>query len=344
MRIIITGIAGFVGRHLLNHIIDLNSRNCTGTENNPASSRLEILGADIYTKGFNTEDFLKGAKFKCAGGYYKIDVLEIDLRNKKDVKSLINSFMPDAIYHLAAQSSVSDSWKNPVETFEMNVFGGINIFESAVKYCPSCKILVTCTAEEYDVKKNPSLKPVTEDFPIKPKNPYAISKAALDFFSLTFQQINNLYIYVSRSFNHTGPGQSERFVTSDFAKQVALIEKGLQKPVVYTGNLDVYRDFLDVRDVVRAYTSIVEKGKQGHVYNVCSGRRIKISKILEILISLSNVKNIKIEVDKNKIRPIDSASIFGDNSKLKEHTGWQPRYDISESLSDTLNWWRERRQ
>ncbi|MCL5069905.1 MAG: GDP-mannose 4,6-dehydratase, partial [Actinobacteria bacterium] len=258
------------------------------------------------------------------------------------VESLIKDFNPDRIFHLAAQSSVDFSWENPRETFEVNVFSGINVLESVKKHCGGrCKILVACTAEEYG-DSNYNEEGIKEDQKIYPLNPYAISKAALDFFCTTYQKVFKVPVFITRSFNHTGPGQSERFVISDFAKQIAEIEKRGRDPVVFVGNLNVYRDFLDVRDVVKAYTSILNKGKFDGVYNVCSGRKSKISDLLEILISYSTVPGIEIRQNKNKLRPIDSEIIFGNNTKLVSHTNWKPEYNIEQSLLDTLNWWRER--
>lgn len=335
MQILITGIAGFVGKHLLASIATRNNAYSLSSKGiNDSGGIHRILGIDLKMGDTIIKD-LKNI-------FRKIDLFEINLKDKEKIEKIVEKFKPDQIYHLAAQSSVSYSWKNPVETFESNVFGGINIFEAVKKYCPSCKVLVSCTAEEYAECQNNKDKAIKENFRIHPSNPYAISKAALDFFATTYQRVNKLPIYVSRSFNHAGPGQSERFVISDFAKQIAEIEKGLKKPAILVGNIGVYRDFLDVRDVVEAYCAILEKGRAGEVYNVCSGIKRKISDILDIIISLSSIRNIEIKVVKNKFRPIDVSSIYGDNSKLRLHTGWKPRYDIKESLKDTLKWWRER--
>ena len=326
MKILITGIAGFVGKHLLGHLL-----NCDA---NSQHDYTEILGVDVNFKNFEVESFTAGKD--------RLKIIEADLRNKETAERLIKDFKPEQIFHLAAQSSVDFSWENPRETFEMNVFSGINILESIKKHCGDCcKILVACTAEEYG-ESGYDEKGIKEDQGIYPSNPYAISKAALDFFCTTYQRVFKLPVFITRSFNHTGPGQSERFVISDFAKQIAEIEKMGKDPVVFVGNLNVYRDFLDVRDVVRAYTNILNKGQFGEVYNVCSGRKSKISDLLEILISYSVVPNITINQNKNKLRPIDRETIYGNNAKLIAHTGWKPEYNIRQSLLDTLNWWRER--
>ncbi len=309
MRIIITGIAGFVGGHLLKSLLKKNH---------------QILGIDL-----NIENAYEG-----------ITTESIDLRDRKKLEGIIKEYSPDRIYHLAAQSSVSYSWENPIETFQVNVFGGINLLEAVKKFAKKSKLLVVCTAEEYGEPE--SGQAITEDFNILPSNPYAISKSALDFFSTTYSKAYSLPVFVTRSFNHIGPGQSERFVCSDFAKQIARIENNLQKPLIEVGNLDACRDFLDVRDVVKAYNCIMDNGHVGHPYNVCSGKKVKISTILKSLINLSSEKNINIKVDENKFRPIDVNIIYGNNSRLKEHTGWEPKYNLMQSLEDTLNYWRNK--
>lgn len=324
MRVLITGIAGFVGNHLIKNLITDDSE-----------YGLEIMGADIDLTNFLYKNH--------DGKNISIHSSVIDLRDRDAVEKIIMSFKPDIIYHLAAQSSVSYSWEKPVETFEINVFGGINILESVREYCSDCKILVTCTAEEYAEPLDVKDSPIDEDFRIRPKNPYAISKSALDFFSTTYQRAYDLFVYVTRSFNHAGPGQSERFVISDFAKQIAEIEKGIKEPVISVGNIDVYRDFLDVRDVISAYRAIIDRGRPGEVYNVCSGIKTKISDILELLVSSSTVKKIEIKVDENKLRPVELIEVYGDNRKLKLDTGWKPNYNIRKSILDILNWWRKKK-
>ena len=326
MKILITGIAGFVGKHLLKHLFG-----CDGVSQYDSA---EILGVDVSFRNFEIPGFTAGMD--------RLKIIEADLKDEEKVDRLIKDYKPDQIFHLAAQSSVDFSWENPRETFEANVFSGINILESVKKHCGDCcKILVACTAEEYG-ESGYDEKGIKEDQKIYPSNPYAISKAALDFFCATYLRVFKLAVFITRSFNHTGPGQSERFVISDFAKQIAEIEKMGKDATVFVGNLNVYRDFLDVRDVVRAYTSILNKGKFGEVYNVCSGRKSKISDLLAILISYSVVPDIAIRQNKNKLRPIDREIIYGNNGKLITHTGWKPQYNIGQSLLDTLNWWRER--
>ncbi len=323
MKVLITGIAGFVGKHLVSYL--------TGEECADESS--EILGIDLSLENIDAGDYEEPG--------FKIMLEEADLTDGDRVSDIIKKFKPDSIYHLAAQSSVSYSWENPVETFRSNVFGGINILEALRKFSPQCRTLMVCTAEEYG-SGGGNAEPIDEDSRICPQNPYAISKSALDFFSSVYWRAYKLPVFIARSFNHIGPGQSERFVASDFARQIALIEKGDRPTVVEVGNIEVCRDFLDVRDAVKAYSYIVNLGKTGEAYNVCSGRGVKISDLLDILISLSKTRNIKVEIDRSKFRAIDVGTIYGDNSKLKSHTGWAPDYSIEQSLEDTLGYWRQK--
>jgi GDP-4-dehydro-6-deoxy-D-mannose reductase len=323
LKVLITGIAGFVGKHLVSYL--------TGEEWGDESS--EILGIDLNLENIDASDYEKPG--------FKIMLEEADLTDGDRVSGIMKKFKPDCIYHLAAQSSVSYSWKNPVETFRANVFGGVNILESLRKFSMQCRTLMVCTAEEYGGAGGDG-RPIDENSRIYPRNPYAISKSALDFFSSVYWGAYKLPVLISRSFNHIGPGQSERFVASDFARQIALIDRGMQKPVIMVGNIESCRDFLDVRDAVKAYSCIINRGKAGEAYNVCSGGKTRISDLLDILISLSETGNIKVEIDRSKFRAIDVETIYGDNSKLKSHTGWSAEYPIRKSLEDVLCYWKNK--
>ncbi len=315
MRILITGLSGFAGKHLIEFL--------AGT------GKHEFLGLDLNC---SAGDLVIGDS--------KLIEEKADLLDRSKVEKIISDFKPQQIYHLAAQSSVSRSWKDPIGTFSINVLGGINILDSVRSAVPDAGILIICTAEEYgEIEDGRAIK---ETDKIHPNNPYAISKSAMDFTSMVYHKAYNLNIMVSRSFNHIGPGQSEGFVCSDFARQIALIEAGEQEPEILVGNLDSRRDFLDVRDVIRAYWHIMNKGKPGQVYNVCSGKPVKISKLLEILLSFSKISGIKVKRDNDKFRPIDIGTIFGDNSRLVSDTDWKVIYSLEQSLGDALDWWRKK--
>lgn len=315
MRILITGHSGFAGKHLIEYLSRDENHVFFGVDLKKCSTGLDIGDSELSEQ-------------------------RADLTDRKAAGEIIRKFKPDQIYHLAAQSSVSRSWKDPVDTFRSNVFGGINLLESLRETSPGTDMLVICTAEEYGEIKDG--RAIIESDKIYPENPYAVSKSAMDFISTMYHRAYGLNIMVARSFNHIGPGQSEGFVCSDFARQISLIEAGRQEPVISVGNLGSSRDFLDIRDAAKAYWHIMNRGKPGDVYNVCSGKAVKISALLDMLISLSSTGNIEVRVDKDKSRPIDIAEIFGDNSKLISATGWQPEYILEASLSDTLDWWREK--
>ena len=315
MRILITGFSGFAGKHLIEYL------SLEGKHN--------FFGVDLHkcTKDLNIGDS-------------KLSEEIADLTDSKEVNKLIKGCKPAHIYHLAAQSSVKRSWDDPISTFRTNVFSGTNLLESIRVYSPDTSMLVVCTAEAYGEK--PEGSAIKETDRIYPENPYAVSKAAMDFTADIYYKAYGLKVMVARSFNHIGPGQSEGFVCSDFARQVALIEAGKQAPVIMVGNLDSSRDFLDVRDVAKAYCYIMNRGKPGEAYNVCSGKPVKVFTLLEMLISLSNRENIEVKLDKDKFRPIEIPTIFGDNTRLTTAIGWQQEYGLKDSLKDSLDWWREK--
>ncbi len=315
MRILITGHSGFAGKHLIEYLSRGESHVFFGIDLKKCSTGPDIGDSELIEQ-------------------------RADLTDRAAAGEIIRKFKPDQIYHLAAQSSVSRSWKDPIGTFRSNVFGGINLLESIKETNPGTGMLVICTAEEYGEIRDG--RAIIESDKIYPENPYAVSKSAMDFISTMYHKAYSLNIMVARSFNHIGPGQSEGFVCSDFARQIALIEAGRQKPVISVGNLGSSRDFLDIRDAAKAYWHIMNRGKPGDVYNVCSGKAVRISALLDMLISLSTTGDIKVSIDKDKSRPIDIAEIFGDNSKLISATGWQPEYMLETSLGDSLDWWRKK--
>ncbi|OGF47741.1 MAG: GDP-mannose 4,6-dehydratase [Candidatus Firestonebacteria bacterium RIFOXYC2_FULL_39_67] len=314
-RVLITGVSGFVGSHLVDFL--LNKKN------------IEIHGADILggEKSANIESSINKIKFHAC-----------DLRQSTPVRKLVKEIKPDRILHLAGSAFVGDSWSSPQNTFEMNVFSELNIFNALVELRLNPWIQIACSSEEYGLAAKKEL-PISEKNELRPLSPYAVSKIAQDYLGYQYFKSYGLKVVRTRSFNHIGPRQNDKFVVSNFAKQIAMIEKGKQEPFINVGNLDSVRDFTDVRDIVKAYWLCTEKGIPGEVYNLCSGKGYKISEILRILLSFSKVK-VKIKIDPKKMRLSDVPVWVGDNRKFVKQTGWKLEYSLKKTLSDTLDYWR----
>jgi GDP-4-dehydro-6-deoxy-D-mannose reductase len=263
----------------------------------------------------------------------------MDVTDAYGVLSTIGSLRPTHIFHLAAQSFVPTSRKAPQETFTVNAIGTINILEAAKVLELDTKIHIAGTSEEYGYVK-PEELPVTEKNPLRPLNPYAVSKVAADLAGQQYHRSYGLQVVITRAFNHTGPRRGDAFAESNFSKQIAQIEKGLQEPVIKVGNLESARDFSDVRDVVRAYWLALKKGEPGKVYNISSGRAIRLGDLLDRLLAQSRVKNIRIEQDPQRLRPSDVPHLPGDSSKFREATGWLPQIALDRTLKDLLDYWR----
>ncbi len=270
----------------------------------------------------------------------KLKIYEGDLRDDKIVSEIMGECKPDAIFHLAAQSSVKISFENPQETFSDNLFGTLNLLEVVSKLDYEVKTLVISSSEVYG-QLEPEECPVDEDHPLRPVNPYAVSKAAVDLMAYQYFKAYKLPIYVARAFSHSGPGQKTVGVLSDWAFQIAKIELGLSPPVLKVGNLNVQRDYTDVRDVVRAYMDIIEKGKPGRPYNVCTGKGYKLSDLLERYRSMAK-KDIEVMKDQSRMRPVDIPILTGSNKRIKEDTGWEPEIEMEITLADSLKFWYDR--
>lgn len=317
MRALITGINGFAGSHLAEHLL---------------SREYEVSGTIL--PGTSLENIKEIQD--------KLHLMYSDIRDLGSIREAISKAEPAQIYHLAAMTSVADSFKNPHATFEVNVSGTINLLEAVrgLKIDPA--ILLAGSAEVYGAVP-PEKLPIKEDYPFQPLNLYAVSKATVDMIGYQYFKSFGLKIIRTRSFNHIGPKQSENFVVSAFAKQIAEIEKGLCEPTLKVGNLKAKRDFTDVADVVVAYRLLAEKGSPGEAYNVCSGKGYSIKEILGTLLSFVKIK-IKVEQDKERMRPSDIEIIYGDNSKIKALCNWQTGKTINNALIETLNWWRGKEQ
>jgi GDP-4-dehydro-6-deoxy-D-mannose reductase len=317
MRVLITGITGFAGSHLADYIL----------ENHPG---VEIYG--IVRWRSRMENILHIQD--------KIALFEADLKDIVSLKKCLEKIKPDRIFHLAAQSFVPTSWLCPAETFAINAIGEINLFEAVLGLKLSPKIQVAGSSEEYGLVNADEI-PMKETNPLRPLSPYAVSKVAQDLLAFQYFKSYGLRTVRTRGFNHTGPRRGEVFICSNFAKQIAEIEKKKKEPVIYIGNLEARRDFTDVRDIVRGYWLCLEKGEDGEVYNVGTGKTYSMKEILDMLLSMSKIK-VKVEVDPQRLRPSDVPVLLSDCTKLKELTGWQPKIPIRQSLEDLLNYWRER--
>lgn len=312
-KALITGITGFVGSHMAEFLL---------------SEGLEVFGIGRWRSKKEHIGHLNG----------KITILEADLLDPHSLDQIMLAVRPDYIFHLAAQSYVPASWTSPAVTLEINVVGSANLFEAVRKAQIDPKIQIACSSEEYGmVYKNEV--PIKETNPIRPLSPYGVSKAAMDFLGYQYNQSYGMRIVRTRGFNHTGPRRGEVFAESDFAKQIAEIEKGLKAPIIEVGNLEAERDYTDVRDMVRGYYLAVEKGEMGEVYNICSGKAYKIREVLDMLLSFSKIK-IEVKQDPKRMRPSDVPILLGDNSKFTKQTGWKPTIPFEKTMEDLLNYWR----
>lgn len=316
MKILVTGITGFVGSHLAEYLLTKDD--------------IEIYGIVRWRSDTENIEHIRD----------KLVLSECDIRDATSVRNEIEKVKPDRIFHLAAQSYVVSSWHAPRETLTTNILGELNIFESVRELKINPFIQIAGSSEEYGLVSVNEL-PVKETNLLHPLSPYAVSKVGQDLLGYQYYKSYGLNIIRTRAFNHTGPRRGEVFVCSNFAKQIAMIEKGKQKPIIYVGNLEARRDFTDVRDIVQAYWLALEKCKPGEVYNICSGRARAMKEVLDILLGLTKQK-IKIKQDPKRLRPSDVPVLEGDSSKFRELTGWKAEIPFEKTLEDLLNYWREK--
>ncbi len=310
MRVLITGVTGFVGRHL-------------------AQVLSTQKGVEIY--GLRRPGSKKSAA-------KPVSLAACDVRDAKKLTFVLKKIKPSRIFHLAAAASVSQSWQHPELTFQSNVDGTRCLLEAVKQVCPRARVLVASSAEVYGSCQNPRQK-LTEASPLRPINPYAVSKIAQEFTAYQYFASCGLQVIRTRAFNHIGPGQSDVYMAGSFAKQVALIEAGRQKAVVQVGNLEAIRDFTDVRDVVKVYRQCLEKGVAGEVYNVASGYGHKVGEILRFYLQQSAV-TIKTEKNIGQFRAVDATTLVGNAGKIRRLTGWRPTFSFEKTLLDILNDWR----
>ena len=309
MKAIVVGGGGFVGPYLVKHL-------------------KEEQGMEVYVTKTEKETL----DMDCSG-IYNLDILELS-----QVAELLNKIRPDYIFHLAAQSSVAYSWKNPGLTIDVNIKGCVNLLDGIRQLDYKPRVLLIGSGEEYGHIKDGEC-PIVEDNVLRPGNIYAATKSCQNMLGKIYSDAYDMDVMMVRAFNHIGPNQTPVFVVADFCKQVADIENGLSEPVIYVGNLSARRDFTDVRDVVRAYAMLVKDGKRGETYNVGRGHAVAIQEILERIVALSD-KDIEVRVDESKLRPVDVPIIEPDITKIRETVGWEPEIELETTLKETLEYWR----
>ena len=312
MKSLITGCAGFAGSHLADYLLEMGEE----------AVALVAIDDDL-------------ANIKHIEKHLEID--RVDLRDSDRVLEAMQLTKPQRIYHLAAFSSPAESFENPELTYQVNFMGTLNLLTSWLRVGMGCRFLLVSSAEVYGIVPREKL-PMREEMDLHPVSPYAGSKAAAELLALQFFRSYGLPIVRVRPFNHTGPRQSSKFVCSKFARQVAEINRGTRPPTILAGNIHVIRDFSDVRDMVRGYHDLLEKGKPGEVYQLSSGRGILIEAILQTLISFAS-KPVEVSIDQSLIREGEAPEVWGDYSKAKLAVGWQPQRALTDTLRDLELYW-----
>jgi GDP-4-dehydro-6-deoxy-D-mannose reductase len=315
VRVLVTGAGGFVGAHLAEFL-------------HAEHPGVEVHGV-VLPHG--------SVSWSAAAG---MRVLEADLNDPAAAAAVVDVVAPDRIVHLAGQSSVQLSWLDPAGTLRTNILGIVHILDAARRRGLHPAVLAVGSAEEYGLV-DPSEIPLKETTPLRPSSPYAVSKVAQGALALLYGPAGGMRVVLTRTFHHTGPGRGEAFAESSFARQLAEVEKDLRPPVLHVGNLDAVRDYADVRDVVRAYWALLERGEAGGVYNVCSGRGRRIRELLDLLLAASGAR-VEVRVDPERLRPSDVPVLVGDPTRLRAATGWEPAIPLERTLRDLLEDWRDR--
>lgn len=315
MNYLITGASGFVAGHLIEAIF----------KNDPQAqvTAIDLSEPDYYFIGNSIRNSIRFAK--------------VDLLVVEDIIRILETTKPHFIIHLAAFSSVAYSWQKPIETFKNNFNIFLNLLEAVKQVNPETRILSVGSSEQYGIVSIDKI-PLKETEPPNPVSPYAVARVAQEYMASVYVKGFKLDIVITRSFNHFGPRQDERFVLSGFAKQVAGIKKGNRKPVIYAGDLSIIRDFADVRDVVKAYLSLLNNGISGEIYNVCSGVGRTLEDCLHSFIQIAGIE-CEIKRAEELIRPVDNPIIIGDNAKIKERTDWSPKIPFEITVSDLYEYW-----
>lgn len=303
---LITGAAGFVGSYLLEHLHG---------------------GEDVvaWTRSEPPPHLVTHARW-----------MRVDVRQRDEVREALRQLQPRSVYHCAGFTHTGRSWISPVEALEVNVLATHHLLDGLRRTGAPCRVLVTGSAAVYAASPDP----LTESSPLAPDSPYALSKLAQEMLALRSNEEDGLEVIMTRSFNHTGPRQVPDYVAPSIARQIALIERGRQAPVVRVGNLDVRRDITDVRDVARAYAALMAHGAPGEVYNVASGVGHSIRELIASLTAAASVA-VRLEVEPDRIRPTDNPILVGDASRLRQRTGWAPAVPFPALMASLLDYWRQ---
>ena len=307
--VLVTGASGFVGPHLARALKQRGAR--------VIGLAVQAPRAGLPLDGWHT----------------------VDLLDPEGLDRAVEAAHPDAVVHLAGQSSAARSFEQPVETFRLNVNGTWHLLEAVRRHSPRARALIIGSGEVYGPQ--PEGTRASEATPFNPVSPYALSKAAADALAELHGRTHGLDLVRTRSFAHTGPGQEPRFVVPSFAQQIAAIEAGGPPPVIRVGNLEVARDLSDVRDVARAYVLLLERGRTGEAYNVCRGEAVRLTEVMRMLTEQARLP-VRVEVDPGRMRPADVPWLVGDPAKLNDDTGWRPEIPLARTLEDVLEEWRGR--
>ncbi len=313
-RALITGIGGFAASYLAEYLLEQGMEVC-GTIRGHKTDNIEHLHSSL-------------------------SLYSGDLMSASWVEQTIRETRPDLIFHLAAQASVARSWDDPAGTLSNNILSELNLLQGVTRANIDPRILVIGSNEEYGLTP-PEELPSTEETPLRPINPYGVSKICQDFLGYQYFSSQGLHLVRVRPFNHTGPRQSDEFFIPSIARQIAEAEAGISEPVIYVGNLKAERDFTDVRDMVKAYRLAILYGKPGEVYNIGSGKATSLEWVVDFFLKNSRV-NISVEQDQSRIRPRDATVSLCDYSKLKRETGWTPQIPLEHTLRDVLEYWRSK--
>lgn len=317
MRALITGITGFAGAYLAEHLLT-------------RGGDVEVFGLVRWRSSTAELQPLQPL----------LRLVEGDLQDASSLLRALQAARPEVIYHLAASSSVAGSWATPAEILQTNAVGTLHLLEAVRQLDLDATVVLACSAEPYGVVGEGEL-PIDEERPLRPVSPYGVSKATVDLLGYQYFHTFRMRTVRLRLFNHCGPRQPERFVVSSLARQIVEVERELRPPRLLVGNLEARRDFIDVRDAARAYRLAGERGEAGAVYNVCTGHGRSIRAVLDELLSLTAAV-VDVECDPARLRPAEIPALVGDPTRFSEHVGWRPTIPFRQTLLDTLEYWRRR--